>query len=387
MSGANVTRIFFPCTGLGRQQRGFESFTRGCAAALRGDTRLDITVFGGGGPFAAAGERAVPNFPRDGAASKLIGALARRDPYFVEQASFFAGLLPSLVRGRPDLVYFADLNLGNACWHWRRISGQRFRLLFYNGGRTTQPFTRCDFVQQVSPEHLESALARGEASGRQMLLPHALDVAAAFSPVSQSERDGLRTEFRLPANRPVVVSVGAINGSVKRMDYLVREVAAMGTARPFLLIAGAHTSETPAVLRLAGELLGAAGYSARVFRAEEMQSVYRACDAFALASLHEGFGLAIVEALTAGLPCVVHDTPTSAYITGTHALRGDLRAAGAMAPLLQAAIAGARDESAMRERHAWVHERFSWDALRERYSEMLRACGAGHLPGWAAASA
>jgi 1,2-diacylglycerol 3-alpha-glucosyltransferase len=185
VSGARVARIFFPCTGLGRQQRGFESFTRGCATALRGDTRLDITVFGGGGPFAAAGERAVPNFPRDGAVSRFIGALTRRDPYFVEQASFFAGFLPRLAAGRPDLVYFADLNLGNACWHWRRISGQRFRLLFYNGGPTTMPFTRCDFVQQVSPEHLESARVRGEPSDRQVLLPHALEVTAGFRPASK----------------------------------------------------------------------------------------------------------------------------------------------------------------------------------------------------------
>lgn len=378
-----VTRIFFPCTGLGRQQRGFESFTRGCAAALRGDARLDITVFGGGGAFAAPGERAVANFPRDAAVSRIIGALTRRDPYFIEQASFFAGFLPRLIAGRPDLVYFADLNLGNACWHWRKISGQRFRLLFYNGGPTTMPFTRCDFVQQVSPEHLESALARGEPSDHQLLLPHALDVGAEFTPATLSERERLRAGLGLPANRPILLSVGAIKASHKRMDYLIREVAAMGESRPFLLLAGAPTSETPGVLQLANELLGAGGYVARAFPAGQMASVYRACDAFALASLREGFGLAIAEALIAGLPCVVHDTPTSAYIAGAHALRGDLSAAGALARLLSLAIGGAPDESAMRARHAWVRDRFSWDALREKYSEMLVSCAAGARPAWA----
>ena len=382
-----ATRVFFPCTGLGRQRRGFEAFTRGCAAALRDDERLEITVFGGGGRYSAAGERFVPNLPRDGAAAALVGALIRRDPYFVEQASFFAGFLPRLAAGRPDVVYFADLNLGNACWHWRRVSGQRFRLLFYNGGATTRPFTRCDLVQQVSPEHLDEAIARGEPAGRQVLLPHGLDVRAAFRPPSAEERSRLREGLGVPARRPLLLSVGVLDSAIKRMDYLVREVAALGAARPFLLLAGASTSETPAVVSLARELLGEDGFAARAFPFERMTQLYRAADAFALASLREGFGLAIVEALAAGLPCVVHDTPNTAYLSGPHAIRGDLRAAGALAPRLAEALAGARDERAMNARHAWVRERFSWDVLRERYSELLRACAAGRRPAWAGESA
>ena len=386
MSDERPARIYFPCTGLGRQQRGFEAFTRSCAAALRGDPALDISVFGGGGPFAANGDRAVPNFPRDGAAAKLIGALTRRDPYFIEQASFFAAFLPRLAAGRPDLVYFADLNLGNACWHWRRLSGQRFHLLFYNGGATTRPFTRCDFVQQVSPEHYDDAIARGERAERQVLLPHGLDVPLSFAPPSAGERERLRATLGVPAQRPLLVSVGVLDSEIKHMDYLIRETAALGAARPFLLMAGASTSETPAILALARDLLGDDGFIARAFPRDQMPSVYRAADAFALASQREGFGLAIVEALGAGLPCVLHDTRNTAFLAGPHAFRGDLRTPGTMTRLLTVALAGAGDEAAMRARHAWVRERFSWDALRGKYSGMLRAASGGRLPEWAGAA-
>jgi hypothetical protein len=51
-----------------------------------------------------------------------------------------------------------------------------------------------------------------------------------------------------------------------------------------------------------------------------------------------------------------------------------------MAPLLAKALASARDTAAMRGRHAWARERFSWDALRERYAELLIACAAGRGP-------
>ena len=374
MSGTRVVRVFFPCTGLGRQRRGFETFTRECAAALRGDPRLAITVFGGGGPFAAAGERTVPNFPRGSTAARMLGTLAGRDPYFVEQATFFSGFLPWLVTGRPDVVYFADLNLGNACWHWRRISGQRFRLLFYNGGATTQPFTRCDLVQQVSPEHFDSAIARGETPARQVLLPHGVAVAERLTSSSPDERAQIRARLEVPAGRPLLLSVGMLDSGTKRMDYLIREVASLGDARPFLLVAGATSAETPQILALARDALGEGGFSHRMFTPEEMALAYRAADAYALASLREGFGMATVEALGAGLPCVLHDTPTTEYIAGPHALRGNLGEPGAMAPLIRDALARGRDIAAMQARHQWVRERFSWDTLRNRYAELLVTC-------------
>lgn len=380
MSGARVVRVYFPCTGLGRQRRGYETFTRECAAALRGDPRLEITVFGGGGPFAAPGERTILNAPRDGALARIAGALTNHDAYFVEQASFFAAFLPHLVAGRPDVVYFADLNLGNACWHWRRITGQRFRLLFYNGGATSEPFTRCDLVQQVSPEHYDAALARGEAAGRQVLLPHGVTVPPGYMPPTAAERAELRAALGLPADRPVVLSAGMIDTNVKRMDYLVREVAALGERRPFLLLAGAASADTPRVVELARAALGEGGFTVRTFAPEEMRQVYRAADAFALASFREGFGLAIVEALAEGLQCVLHRTPTTEYVAGPHALCGDFRTDGAMTPLLRDAMARAGDAGAMRARHEWVRERFSWDALRGRYGDLLCACAEGRRP-------
>jgi len=34
----------------------------------------------------------------------------------------------------------------------------------------------------------------------------------------------------------------------------------------------------------------------------------------------------------------------------------------------------------MHERYEWVRERFSWDALRDRYAELLCACAVGKRP-------
>ncbi len=380
MSRAPV-RVFFPCTGLGRERRGFETFTRACAAALRGFPELDVTVFGGGGDI-APGERAVWNLPRAGRAARAIGAVFGRDAYYVEQATFFAGFAGALLAQEPDLVYFADVNLGNACWHWRRLTRARYRLLFYNGGVATRAFTRCDMVQQVSPEHLASALARGEPADRQFLLPHGVAIARDFRPADDAECAGLRERLGVPAAGPLVLSVGMLDETIKRMTYVIEEVATM-PSQPHLLLVGAESRETPAVRRRAAERLGGR-CTIRTLPREAMGDAYRAADAFVLASLVEGFGIAQVEALAAGLPCVAHDSATSAYVLGGLGTLADLRVSGVLASSLERVLRQPRDGAAARHRSAY--ERFSWDRLAPTYAEALVACARGRRPAEAGAA-
>ena len=361
-------RVFLPCTGLGRQRRGFETFTLGCADALRGDPRLELTIFAGG-PTPGSPARVRWNLRRDGTLSSLVGALVRRDAYFVEQASFFLSFLPALVFGRPDVVYFADLNLGNLCWHWRRISGQRFTLLYYNGGLTTRPFTRADLVQQLTPAGLDEAVARGESRERQTVLPHGVRVPDALPPRITGDA---RRALGLPADRPVVLAVGMLDRAVKRTDYLIRELAALPAPRPFLVVLGADCPGANDVRSLARDLLGEDGFLARAVPHDEVGDYYRAADVFALASLREGFGLAYVEALAHGLPIVAHDSSVTRHLLGGFATLTDLSRDGALSRALATALAAPGTDDERAARHASARARFGWDALRDDYVRLLQ---------------
>ena len=379
MSATLPVRVYFPCTGLGHERRGFEAFTRECAVAMRSESDVELTVFGGGGDVEPQ-ERVAWNLPRASAAARVIGSLIGRDPYFVEQGTFFIGFVSALMRSAPDVIYFGDLNLGNACWHWRRFTGQRFRLLYYNGGATTRPFTRCDAVQQVSPEHLVAALARGESPDRQILLPHGLALDPDWHPVSPDERRRIRAALGVPMEGAVVLSVGVLDASIKRMDYVIREVAALPRPRPHLLLLGAETPETEAVRALAVALLDDHGFTMRTVGRVAALEAYRAADVFVLASLVEGFGMAHVEALSAGVPCVAHETPTTQFIYGTMARRADLRVPGALTALLADALSEPRDDGAARARHDTAYRRFSWATLAPQYARMFRAIADGRAP-------
>jgi 1,2-diacylglycerol 3-alpha-glucosyltransferase len=359
-------RVYFPCTGLGRQLRGFETFTLECASALRDDPRVALTVFSGA-PVSGVETRVLWNLPRSSRLAAFVGRCLGRDAYFVEQLTFFLSLLPSLVFGRPELVYFADLNLGNLCWHWRRLTRQRFTLLYYNGGATTRPFTRTDFVQQVTPAGLESALERGEPADRQAVLPHGMHVPATLP----ARITGMaRRALGLPADRPVVLSVGMIDMTTKRMDYLIREVAALPAPRPFLCLLGAEGAESSAVRALARELLGN-DVLVRAVPHDAIGDYYRAADVFALASEREAFGLAYVEALMHGLPIVAFDTAVTRHVLGVFAILRDLSVDGEGARAIASALAAPLADRERLARHASARARFDWDALREPYVELL----------------
>jgi len=371
-------RVALPCTGLGRERRGFETFAREVAGALRGDPRVDVTLYGGGGDV-QPGESTVWNLPRASGAARAVGAMLGRGPYFVEQATFFAGFLPRLMATRPDVLYFADLNFGNACWHWRRLTGQRYHMLFYNGGATTQPYTRCDLVQQVSPEHLDAARTRGEPDGRMVLLPHGMAMPAVLPPRDEAAIGATRRALGITDGHAMLLAVGMLDASVKRMNELTEVVAALGEARPHLVMLGASSDETAAVTRLARERLGNR-VTIAMWPRERMHEAYAAADAFALLSLREGFGLAYLEAIAAGLPCVAHDNATTRYILGDHAFLGDTTTRAITVSLVQRALASAGDAGARATRHAWARAHFSWDVLAPRYAEMLLACGDGRRP-------
>jgi glycosyltransferase involved in cell wall biosynthesis len=336
-----------------------------CAEALRGDPRIAVTVFSGRA-VAGLDTRVRWSAARDGALAALAGRLVRHDPYFVEQATFFLSLLPALVLGRPDVVYYSDLNLGNLCWHWRRLSGQRYRLLYSNGAPTTLPFTRTDFVQQVTPAGLDSAVARGESPDRQTVLAYGLRMPESLPARITGEG---RRALGLPADRPIVLSVAALDIEVKRTDYLIREIAALPAPRPFLCLLGAGP-DADAVRALAASLLGDDVLIRSVPR-ESIGEYYRAADLFALASQMEGFGLVYAEALAHGLPVVAHDFPVARFVTGGLASLADLTPPGAGTRAIGDALARPATEADRLARHASVRARFGWDSLRERYVEML----------------
>ena len=373
--------VFLVCPGLGHVARGFETFTRECFEALVPDDRLDLHLYKGAGP-AADRECAVWCLRRDGLAARFLGPAIRRDAYYVEQTVFALGLIAEIVRMRPDVIYFSDGVVGSVLWRWRRLKRERFKLLLSNGGQLGPPaFPRFDHVHQVSEVYHAESLRAGRPAKTQTLIPYGFRIEPRFRGLGAEERVALRHALGLPTGRPIVLSVGSLDHSVKRMDYVIREVASLPAPRPYLLLLGNAECETPAINRIGNELLGTEGFRTATVPPDEIRAYYRAADVFVLASLKEGFGRVFVEALAQGLPCLAHDDSVPRAILGEYGLFGDFSASGALAELIKQVHPEKETESLKQARHQSVYERFSWDRLRDEYVEMIRRCAAIPIPG------
>jgi glycosyltransferase involved in cell wall biosynthesis len=363
--------VLLVCSGLDHVRRGFESFARECFDELRREPALELTLIKGSGR-SGAGECSIPTLRRDQIAARALARVWRREPFRVEQVAFGTSLLPLIARRRPHVVYFSEWHTGLVLGAYRRLSGQRFRLVLCNGTMAMDGFGHLDRVQQLTPLALEAALARGDLASRHVLLPLGFALDEHLRPTSDQDRVALRARLRLPAERQVVLSVAALNSYHKRLDYVIEEVARLPPPRPFLLLVGQEEAETPRIRALAAAQLGPDGHDIRTVPPDEVADLHRAADVFVLASLGEGLPRALIEALGAGMPCLAHDYPVAQFALGPHAELGDFAVPGGLTRALRDVLARGADARAACRRHRFAYERFSWPRLRSQYVRLLQ---------------
>jgi len=368
-----MIRVFIVCSGLGNVKRGFESFAQECFDALSQEPELDIILFKGGNKYHPK-EIPLWNLRRASKQTIQLGKLLKKDAYYIEQASFVFSLLPYIQRQQPDVIYFSDGTVGNALWHWRRLTKQRYQLLFSNGGPLSPPFDRWDYVQQVAPKHFQVAIDAGESAKKQSLLPYGIKLRAELKSLPISEREALRRKLDLPEERAIILSVGAINKSHKRMDYLIEEVARLSKPRPYLLLLGQQEAESSEIIQRGKQLLGTENFQVRTVAHNQIADYYSVADIFVLASLSEGFGRVLLEAMSHGLPCLAHDYETSHFVLGEEGYFANFTQPGSLERLMTQALEEGYNPVKRQQRHRSIYERFSWERLRPSYIKMIQHC-------------
>ena len=377
-----LIKVFLICSGLGHVNRGIESFTQECFDILSDVSSLDVTLFKGGGET-VGNDITLWNLRRGdwltSQAAKVIKLVSdkRSSPTFTEQSSFFLSLIPHIYFGKPEVIYFSQSTLGTLLWHWRHLTGQHYKLLFRNGGPTgafDNLRLRWDHTQQLAPLHLQDALKAEVPAEKQSLLPNAIHISPQLQMLPVDEQTALRQHLGLPEQRPLVLSVAAINRSHKRMDYVIREISNLPEPRPFLLLLGQRDGESSAIEQLGYELLGENGFQIRTVGKQAVPDYYKAADIFVLASLHEGLPRVCLEAMAHGLPCLVHYYETTQYIFGEDGYLANLEMAGNLTKSLNQALIESSDHSKRYRRHQRVYDHFSWDRLCPEYVKLIENC-------------
>lgn len=362
----DTTKIALLCSGLGHVVRGHEVFARGLFDMMAG--HVDMHLLKGAGDEAdheqviACVKRGSPalDHPFAVAASpQWADAVREQARLSIEHETFAYAALEPLLALQPAVVHCLEQEVCRVVHAHRHLFRDPPRILFSNGGAIpASALPPCDAVQ----EHTEYNLARSRKD-KAFCIPHGVDTRQ-FHPGVASE---MRARLGIPQDAFTVISVGTVCFHHKRMDHVIREVAALPGAH--LLIVGQDNQDTPAIRAIGREALGERVHFTKLPH-EELPQAYAAADAFALGSLHETFGIVYIEAMAMGLPvfCTNHPNQRSIVREGVFV---DMARPGALAAALRDTSPERRSELGRRGREIAVAE-YDLARLRERYIEVYR---------------
>jgi alpha-1,3-rhamnosyl/mannosyltransferase len=105
---------------------------------------------------------------------------------------------------------------------------------------------------------------------------------------------------------------------------------------------------------------------------DDLPELLAGCDCFAYPSLWEGFGIPVLEAMSAGVPVVCSDLSSLPEVAGPHAFYCDPYDPRSIAGAINRALAMPAAERAARTAAArdWAAG-FTWDATADRFHELL----------------
>ncbi len=334
-------RIAIASSGLGHVARGVETWALDTAQALS-EAGENVTLFAAGDVGKKYDCVVVPCLRRF---DRMALMLAKLTPGFMwrwglktnygwEQLLFWLRLFPKLKKGKYDILHVQDPMLAYWCRKFRKLGLIKTKEILAHG--TEEPaewLAQFEYVQHLAPEHYRKSEVggrksvcpsqlkerRGKVGGRRYwtMMPNFVDTDI-FCPRNIKKSD-LRSELNIAEDVLVIGTAATVKRPHKRIDYLIREFSVfVGDADKdiVLLIAGAKVPHSDELVALAEKLApGRIKFCFNVPR-EKMPDMYRTFDVFVLASVFEMMPIAVLEALSSGLPVICNDTPVLSWMIG-----------------------------------------------------------------------
>lgn len=363
--------VILVSTGLGRIRRGFETYIHDLACLLhqQENSRLVIKVYGGGKQSNVGYHfNRIPSIFRESKLSYRLWASSSKRLRF-ERFTFFLGMIPTLLTDRPDIIYLGEYPL--YCWLYklRKLTGMRYRLALYTGGQAIPGrrlfHPRFDFIHHVTDVYINSC--QDFPKQRQMLVPHFVTTGFKVDNIL------LEQIKRQAAGKKIVLSVGAIEKSSKRMHWLVKALANCEMA-VFPILLGEPTADWDDIEKMLQQYFGKQGYILKTVSRPALGTYYKVADLFVSCSPKESFGLVFVEALNFGLPVICDDFQEVRFVLKEHATYTTMTGPDKVALAIQQKLSEefyTHAQDLTNTRKQFVASNYSMESLAAAYIQMF----------------
>ncbi len=378
-------KVALLCSGIGDVRRGSETFFSDyfdAVTRLEGDKPL-IHLFQGGSEYRVPGARRLWRLSRNAEVARLLGRL--RIPkgsgwargFWTENVTYMLSfLLTSPFRSAYDVLHVTDSQTKNMLSFLRRAGLIRGRIVFSIGVayellkpglEDPRRVADVDVFHFGNRADYESAMSDGLIpSDKAVCLPQGLN-ASFFASADPIRGQAARERLGIPERSRLLLSVGAF-GKGKNMHILV-DAARQLPEDIFLLVLGDHAS--PDLLTHAKESLKGRFAFDRLSQ-RELAEIMHTAELAVFPSLSEGFGRSVLEAVCAGLPCLVHDNAWFRMLIPTDSFRVDMRESVALAKAMRTLLVGG---DATKECFASLRDlvvrQYDWANLVPRYLSEL----------------
>jgi len=360
-------KLFLVCTGLGRVQRGFESYISDLAEKLVNapERNFNIFLFSGG------------RYRGNNISSYKLPCLARRSlfsrtifsesyAFTIEQISFCFFLVPQIVIRKPKCIYLGEYSLYCYLFKIRQMFNLRYSLIFYTGGGCIPGLfnKEKDYVHHVTDYFIESGKLTIPID-RQVLIPHFISV-----PTINPELV-LPNELVVAKNKhkKIVLSIGYLDKQFKRMDFLVKALIPFKDDI-FPVLLGEISKETATIENLLLQTFGEGNFFLGKVPRKNIGNFYNIADLFVLASKEEPFGLVFLEALYYRLPVVCSDFSATRFVLKDKANYFNMLNLKELEQLVYDLLF-TKNSLVKAETKNFVMKHYSWGSLKMSYINMF----------------
>jgi glycosyltransferase involved in cell wall biosynthesis len=193
-------------------------------------------------------------------------------------------------------------------------------------------------------------------------------------PVKPESDSGEIERFGLQRGK-YFLQVGRIVAEKRQLDL----IEAFAAARPpgwKLVLVGAGGGDYGQAVKAAAKAAGAGVVLAGFQRGAALAQLYTHAGAFVLPSSHEGLPIALLEALSFGLPVLASDIPANLEIGLPQTSYFPMGDTATLAERLSTLANMHQDEATREGRRRWVHERYDWGRIAQQtravYSRVVR---------------
>lgn len=157
-----------------------------------------------------------------------------------------------------------------------------------------------DTLITINKEDYE--LAKTRLKPKRVQYIHGVGIDTEDSCHAHISKQAIREQLGLPSDSTILLSVGELNAN-KNHETVIRALGKIGRKDIHYYIAGQGTLKE-ALHQLARKLGMEENVHLLGYR-KDVPALYHAADAFIFPSLREGLSVALMEAMAAGLPCIV----------------------------------------------------------------------------------